>query len=461
MSKTLIAIMMVILALGLVAATTITQNYIRVGPNFLGADGIRLGNQTVRPTIFFNTSYTNVTMAVQNYTTLGVNSGSLVITRGNDTPFIYTGYQPTLSVTSEGFSGVATQFYASTGNIDSLTELMSFWGGVGDRGDNANGMIAGGYGASGVFAYNAFQGQNARNYPLVNAVAGISETSGASFLTIDELNGAQFQANDGLGADSSFDLTNGIHILNTGANSGTNGAGKENNGLLIDAITDGGINFAIQTKGGPVRFAGTLNVTGRTIIGGAANKVNISATGDILLEGTATMFDDLQFPISTGKNVGGSAPTWESLTTNVYAYSFTSGNYLDLQAGEMPHWWLEGGKGDVHTHLIIKTLQNSGASRYANFTAYIAVSNSTGIVSEVKPISAVLTIPNGAPALTAYYLDLGDLALTGSQVGGQITMRIKRTAQITGTEYAYNIFVSQVGIHMEKNTMGSRTETAK
>ena len=71
------------------------------------------------------------------------------------------------------------------------------------------------------------------------------------------------------------------------------------------------------------------------------------------------------------------------------------------------------------------------------------------------------TIANGTAALTHYFLDLGDITLTNNLIGTQIKIRIKRIAATGGTEYADSVFITQVGIHFEQNTLGSRQETTK
>jgi len=38
---------------------------------------------------------------------------------------------------------------------------------------------------------------------------------------------------------------------------------------------------------------------------------------------------------------------------------------------------------------------------------------------------------------------------------------MKRIAATTDTEYADDVFVTQVGMHLQKNTLGSASETTK
>jgi len=40
-------------------------------------------------------------------------------------------------------------------------------------------------------------------------------------------------------------------------------------------------------------------------------------------------------------------------------------------------------------------------------------------------------------------------------------LRVKRIAATGGTEYAGSIFLTQAGVHLEADTVGSRTELVK
>lgn len=195
--------------------------------------------------------------------------------------------------------------------------------------------------------------------------------------------------------------------------------------------------------------------------GSRTNAVKIATNGELTLEGTATVWDDMQFPIGAGKVPAVNAPTWEALTTNTSEYSFAVNDYIDVQAAEPRHAWKEGSTADVHLHIAIKTAQNTGANRYAKFTVYMAIADANGTWSEIGPFTAEKTIPTGTAALTHYLMDMGDATLTGYHIGMQLKARIKRIAATGGTEYADNVFVTQVGMHHELDALGSKSEYTK
>ena len=178
------------------------------------------------------------------------------------------------------------------------------------------------------------------------------------------------------------------------------------------------------------------------------------------LELTETVWEDLQFSVSGAKVPAANAPTWEALTANHKAYSFDVNDYKDQEENELPHWWKEGTDGKVHIHTATKTANATGNDRFAKYTVYIAYENASNIWVEVS-LTAELTIPDGTSAKQGFKLSMGTITLTGLNLGTQIGCRIERIAATGGTEYADNMFITQVGIHLEVDTMGSRQEYLK
>jgi hypothetical protein len=173
-----------------------------------------------------------------------------------------------------------------------------------------------------------------------------------------------------------------------------------------------------------------------------------------------TVWEDVQFTVSGAKVPAANAPTWEAFTTNTNEYSFAVNDYIDCGANEPPHGWKEGTSGSVHLHLAIKTLQNAGANRYAKFTVYVASQTVSAVWTETS-VTAEYTIPNNTAALTHYLLAIGTVTFTNYLIGSQMKVRIKRIAATGGTEYGSNVFVTQAGIHVESDTLGSRQIATK
>jgi len=173
-----------------------------------------------------------------------------------------------------------------------------------------------------------------------------------------------------------------------------------------------------------------------------------------------TCFEDMQFRISSGRIAMANAPDWEVFTTNTSEYAFDVNDYIDLGAEETPHWWAEGTPYKIHLHITTLIANATGANRYAKFTVHIAYAGTDEAWTET-PFTAELTIPTGTPALFNTKLAIGTLTLPTHKIGMHIKCRPVRIAATGGTEYASHIFLTQVGIHAEKDSEGSRQEFIK
>jgi len=187
---------------------------------------------------------------------------------------------------------------------------------------------------------------------------------------------------------------------------------------------------------------------------------NVFCGAGYTLELQTNVYEDLQFQVSSAKtNPANVAPTWETFTATTSEYAFSVDDEVDTYANEIPHNWVEGTQGDAHMHVTTKAINNVG-TRYAKFTVTFAYADTNEVWVEA-PLTAELTIANPTAALTNLYLDLGNLTLTNYLIGAQIKCRVKRIAATGGTEYSGDIYITQVGVHLQRNTIGSRAELIK
>lgn len=200
----------------------------------------------------------------------------------------------------------------------------------------------------------------------------------------------------------------------------------------------------------------------------APSDLNVTCGANKTIELQNSVYEDLQFPISSAKVPAANYPDWETFTANTNEYGFGVDDYIDTPAAEVPHQWVEGTAGHPHLHITLKGAQGTGSNKYAKFSIQFALADSTQPTlddwTEPAALTGELTIPTGSAALQAFYLDMGDLTLTGYKVGTQIKARIKRIASTGGggtNEYSGNIFITQCGMHLERDTLGSRQETIK
>lgn len=288
------------------------------------------------------------------------------------------------------------------------------------------------------------------------ATAPLKFTSGTS-LTAPEAGAVEFTTDD-----LYFTITTGAARKGFIFNDGTNLTASRvpyatTNGRLTDSanLTFDGTNL---TCGGTGQFTKTLVPEVKTDTSAPADLTITTGAAKTLVLATS-VYDDVQFSVNSGKVPAANAPNWETFTANTSAYAFSVDDYIDLQCNELPHGWKEGTAGHAHLHFTIKTAQSTGADRFAKFSVWVAYADTNEAWIEQAVLSTEATIPTGSAALTHFYLDLGDLTLTNYLVGAQLVARVKRIAATGGTEYADDVYITQVGVHVEKVRVGSRSET--
>lgn len=187
----------------------------------------------------------------------------------------------------------------------------------------------------------------------------------------------------------------------------------------------------------------------------AASDLHVACGTDKTIVLDEPVWDDIQFQISSGRTSSSNYPDWSTFTTNTSEYEFDVNDYIDIAANEMLHWWQEGTLVYPHIHVATNGANVSGSSQYAKFKIYIAYADENNAFVETdKDIE--IEIPTGTATLTHLFGNATTLDFTGITIGTQVKLRVKRIAATTGTEYPNKIFITQVGFHCLKDTMGSR-----
>lgn len=195
-------------------------------------------------------------------------------------------------------------------------------------------------------------------------------------------------------------------------------------------------------------------------IGSEKAKILFEDDGSVVRSGDATIWRDLVFPLIQ-KNTGPGNPSFTTFNGNLVKPQFAVNDAIALECSEFVHQWREGSTCDIHVH--VTSMTNVAAARGVKFEVeYSYVANSDGTAQWIAPVTvaAELTIPANTPALTEFVLPMTMFTPTGGLIGAQLCMRLKRVAA-AGTAPAADPFVTQVGVHIECDTDGSRDRFTK
>ena len=219
----------------------------------------------------------------------------------------------------------------------------------------------------------------------------------------------------------------------------------------------------LVTFGGQIS-TGHLEVIGDAHFGDdATNQTQISATGDMLFIGTATIFNDIVISLSSARVPAANAPTWSGFIGNLNAYTYGLNDFQEFTS-EIAHSYKEGSTIEFHVHGATNGLE--GVDKTIKFEIeYELIDNQTSgdfgdVYAGTTTINGEIIIPASTTDKTSWVVNVGTDATGNFLQSATVVGRVRRIAS-TGTEPASDPFVVQVGIHIEEDTVGSRTVLAK
>lgn len=212
-------------------------------------------------------------------------------------------------------------------------------------------------------------------------------------------------------------------------------------------------------------IATAQTITGAKKFGTDTNYSTFEADGTLVFAGDATVFDDINLSLSTGKLTGVGDPTWAAFVGNLYAYKFAVNDVILMPSIELLHDWKEGSAIEIHVHWATNGLNDAtlrGVKWEIEYTLANMQSKGGTVVFATGTLtqSTDTTIASGEAGLTHKYSSIGTITMTGFRIGACFMARLKRITA-TGTAPANDPFAIHVGVHYEKDTCGSRSQSAK
>ncbi len=240
------------------------------------------------------------------------------------------------------------------------------------------------------------------------------------------------------------------------------------NEYILKLLTNGvnWYNFIDDNAGTKLmKFNEDFSVTGTTKLGdgGTTDFSKFEADGTLEFNGAATVFEDIPISLSSAKVPASNAPTWSAFIGNLKQYTYGLNDFQEFST-EIEHSYKEGSDIEFHIHGATNGLE--GVDKTIKYEIeYELINPNTvnglgGVYTGTTIMNGEMTIPASTTNKTSFVIDIG-IDNTGNFLqGASVVGRVRRIAS-TGTEPASDPFVIQVGIHIEKDTVGSRTELTK
>ncbi len=207
----------------------------------------------------------------------------------------------------------------------------------------------------------------------------------------------------------------------------------------------------------------TTGYTSKFGDGGTTDYSEFEVNGTYKMNGAATVFNDIVISLSSARVPAANAPTWAGFIGNLNAYTYGLNDFQEFST-ELAHSYKDGATIEFHTHGAVNGSDVDDRTIKFEIEYTIADAQAESGFGDVYPatttINAELTIPASTTDLTAFTIDIGD-DTSGTFVQGAIVKgRIRRIAS-SGSEPAADPFLTEVGIHIESDTIGTRTATSK
>ncbi len=212
-----------------------------------------------------------------------------------------------------------------------------------------------------------------------------------------------------------------------------------------------------------------ISSAGISTIGDATNHSKFASDGTLTLEGSATVFRDLNVPVFSTSNSSSNPPSISRFrrdagdnSQGVFTYFFSASTEQELYfTVQLPHEWKEGSSLYPHVHWVTTTDVNSTKIRWGLEYTWVNLAGNFGNTSFEYGEDPV--VPNGT--VTAYEHAItaigSGISATGKTISSYLVCRIFRNATAGSDDFTGTAGLLGIDFHFEVDAVGSRTDYTK
>ena len=196
-------------------------------------------------------------------------------------------------------------------------------------------------------------------------------------------------------------------------------------------------------------------------IGNEGNNSEFEEDGTLVFNGSATVWDDLRFPVGSVRGAGAFAPATTAYKDGIILAFDTGPNNESVQfIGQFPHSYKLESTIECHIHWTIPVSGAGGGAENVKWD----LTYSWAAMGGSFPGSSSATVTVDVQNLTAddhIYTDIVDIPGTGiDTVSSIIICSLTRDVGVAN-DYASDAYFLEADFHFEMDTVGSREEASK
>lgn len=196
------------------------------------------------------------------------------------------------------------------------------------------------------------------------------------------------------------------------------------------------------------------------VFGTVTDNTTFEADGTLKMNGAATVWDDTNISLTPPAGQSSALPAVVAINGDAYlsCYAFSGTNSTPDQISgsiEIPHSYKEGSNIQFHVHWAPTTANVGNVVWQLRYAWYNHLGTPVGATIQTTTVATTSGVA-WQEQTSAF-----DLVGTGKTMGSRLVFTLFRDPVNAGDTYAFNAATYDMGIHVEKDTLGSRQITTK